>query len=272
MYIFLDIGGTKTRVGVSYTGEKLDAIELFETEKTFVDSKRKLVGTILIMTKDQPIKHIVCGLPGTISRDGSKVVKAPNLAGWSGIDIKRELEKELSTTVTLCNDTALVGLGEATFGAGKGKEIVCYITISTGVGGVRIVDGTIDRSYQGFEIGHQLIEGTKTLEDLISGTAMQKKYGKHPREVLERSVWLEQESIIARALSTTIYYWSPECIVLGGSMMKSISLTDVTSKVKAIVTMYETLPPLLYSTLGEFGGLYGGLAFIQKIEKDSAAN
>jgi glucokinase len=50
------------------------------------------------------------------------------------------------------------GLGEAVFGAGKGREIVVYMTISTGVGGARIVGGKIDASAMGFEPGHQIID------------------------------------------------------------------------------------------------------------------
>jgi predicted NBD/HSP70 family sugar kinase len=34
---------------------------------------------------------------------------------------------------------------------GKGPAIIAYITISTGVNGVRIVDGEIDRATYGFE-------------------------------------------------------------------------------------------------------------------------
>ena len=58
----------------------------------------------------------------------------------------------------IANDTAVVGLGEAHRGAGIGYNIVTYITVSTGVGGTRIVDGRIDRRIYGFEPGHQTID------------------------------------------------------------------------------------------------------------------
>jgi glucokinase len=269
MYIFIDIGGTKTRVGVSYTGDKLDASELFETNTSFDSTKEKIVELANKLTKNQPIREAVCGVPGVVLGSPSVLVKSPHLSDWNGLQIEKVLSESLKTKVTILNDTALVGLGEAVYGGGKGYDIVTYLTISTGVGGVRIVDKRIDRSAQGFEIGHQLMDEHNTLEELISGSAMQAKYGKHPREVLEKEIWDEQETILARALSTTIYYWSPNAIVIGGSMVKSISLTNVASTTKAIVKMYDTIPPLLYSTLGEFGGLHGGLAYIQNNKKKS---
>ena len=64
----------------------------------------------------------------------------------------------LLTDGYLANDSDLDGLGEATVGAGKGFNIVAYITVSTGIGGVRIVGGKIDVSTYGFEPGHQIID------------------------------------------------------------------------------------------------------------------
>ena len=81
------------------------------------------------------------------------------------------------------NDTALVGLGEATVGAGKGAAIVVYVTISTGANGARIVDGVLDRAAFGFELGEQLLgraASAGTLEELVSGRAIQDRFGAPP--------------------------------------------------------------------------------------------
>ena len=102
------------------------------------------------------------------------------------------LQDELSTKAYIANDTAIVGLGEAHAGAGKGSDIVVYITVSTGVGGARIVDGEIDRRAFGFEPGHQIIDIDNSickkcksgqLEDMVSGTATQHRFGVKPYEV-----------------------------------------------------------------------------------------
>src|SRR6185436_9338463 len=61
-----------------------------------------------------------------------------------GLD-QSELNKLFNCPVYLENDAALCGLGEASVGAGQGSKIMVYLTISTGVGGARIVGGKIDR-------------------------------------------------------------------------------------------------------------------------------
>ena len=51
-------------------------------------------------------------------------------------------------------------LGEATFGAGKGCRNFIYVTVSTGIGGGRIIDGKIYRGSIGGagELGHMIIK------------------------------------------------------------------------------------------------------------------
>jgi predicted NBD/HSP70 family sugar kinase len=51
-------------------------------------------------------------------------INALNLPRWNGAALADDLEAALGTQVILENDTALVGLGEATVGAGKGAAVV----------------------------------------------------------------------------------------------------------------------------------------------------
>src|SRR3989344_1426609 len=96
---------------------------------------------------------------GCLDAKKETIFHAPNMSKWDNRPLKKELQRALHTkNVFLENDTALVGLGEAVRGSGKGKQIVAYITVSTGINGVRIVNGEIDRSALGFEIGHQILD------------------------------------------------------------------------------------------------------------------
>ena len=104
------------------------------------------------------------------------------------------------------NDAALVGLGEATDGAGKGSAILAYVTISTGVNGARIVDGQIDRATYGFEIGEQYVDDSaRTFEELVSGRAIAARFNIPPRELgKDHPVWDELARFTARALHNAI--------------------------------------------------------------------
>jgi hypothetical protein len=61
--------------------------------------------------------------------------------------------------------------------------------------------------------------------------------------------------------------WSPHAIVFGGPVMNDINLEEATEHAKKLLTMYDELPVFIRSSLKNVGGLYGGLAYLQTIEK-----
>lgn len=279
MYIVFDIGGTKTRLAFSEDGREFSNPEIFETPKKFEDGVEKISATIKKISGGKKIKTVAGGIAGTLDKKRERLLRAPHLLGWVDRPLKELLEKKLETQVYIENDTAIVGLGEAVVGAGRGFRIVVYITVSTGVNGARIVDGKLDPSTYGFEIGHQIIDadGTlclkcpepKDLENYISGSALEKIYHKKPYEIEDQTVWHEVAKFLAYGLNNTILHWSPDVLVLGGSMMKSpgISIIDVSHHLGNIMSGYPELPIIKKASLGDIGGLYGGLEYIKSLEK-----
>lgn len=270
MYVAVDIGGTKTRVAASRDLTVLQESVIIDTPQDYRAALDALISTASIAAGPTPITDIAIGAPGVLSRDKRVLVHAPNLPGWDGAAIADDIEKELRCRVILENDAALVGLGEATAGAGKGAAIVAYITISTGVNGARVVDGDIDRAAYGFEIGEQYLSVdamAPTFEQLASGRAISERFGVHPRALGKaHPVWGELASIVAIGLHNTIAYWSPDRIVLGGSMMNEIGipLGEIVKRLKALPRKNPHLPEIVHATLGDFGGLWGGLVRLRK--------
>lgn len=226
----------------------------------------------------QPVA-ICGGVAGPFNRERDRLIRAPHLPGWAGKPLKAELESLLEAPVYLENDTALVGLGEAVVGAGIGRSIVAYITISTGVGGVRIVNDHIDVNASGFEPGHQFINfsdydigrcscgGFGHLETYVSGTDFTRRFGKSPDQVDSGSeVWDLQARLLAFGLVNTIVHWVPDMVVLGGSMMKipGIPLDAVRRHVADLLTIYDTPPLIEKSLLADLGGLHGSLAYLRR--------
>src|SRR6185503_10097023 len=123
----------------------------------------------------------------SLSKDKRFPLTAPQgkLLDWKAKPLADDLEALFHAPAYLENDTAIVGLGEAVYGAGKGVQIVVYVTVSTGVNGVRVVDGMIEKSRQGFEIGGQYLSMNPqhTLEELVSGTAVTERFGSHPKDL-----------------------------------------------------------------------------------------
>ena len=251
--ILFDIGATKTRVAYSVDGEIFEEPLVFETPKDYEHGLKFFIEKAKTVAKGREIKKIVGGMSRSI---------------WLGNDFKTDLGKEFQAQIYIENDAAMVGLGEANWGAGKGFDIVSYITVSTGVGGARIVDGKIDERVIGFEPGNLVmdINTGKTLENMISGKALQEKTGKHPREITDQKVWDEFAKILAFGLNNIIVEWSPNVVVLGGSMITgdpAIPLFKVEMHLKEILKIFPELPAIKKAELGDFGGLYGGLAYLR---------
>jgi len=175
--------------------------------------------------------------------------------------------------VLVQNDASMSSLGDALLGAGRGFNIMAYITIGTGVGGARIVDGKIDRTSIGFEPGHQIVDidqtvfpkaGGKMLEDYISGAAVYKIFGKKPKEIKDPVFWDGIAKILAYGLANNTVHWSPDVIVLGGSMINGDPAIPIDATVKylhEVLKIYPTLPVIKKSELGDQGGLYGALEY-----------
>lgn len=272
MYILFDIGGTKMRVVSADRKKFLGEPVVVSTPKDFNEGMDTLNNIISKLSNGAPIEAIVGGIAGPLNQDKSGLVESVNLSGWKGRNIKDVLTEVFHAPVSIENDSALVGLGEANYGAGRDKSIVAYITISTGVGGVRIVDGNIDKNAQGFEPGHQIIDPDNSLcpscegndlESYISGTAVEKRFGKKPFEIYDDAIWDELAKFLAYGLNNTIMHWSPDIIILGGSMMKEVGIPipAVQKHLTDIMKIFPHIPEIKKADLGDFGGLYGALSY-----------
>lgn len=271
-FVLFDIGGTKTRVGHSTDGE---TIAHYESVATFAQPGKfiKYVSQYLDGQGIDSVVSVAGGVRGVLSEDHTGVDHDHLLDTWQGFNLVAALQELTGAPTILQNDTAVAGLGEAVFGAGKGIDLLVYHTVSTGVGGVKIEQGTIDVASIGFEPGHQVLDIDRTilgedivptLENLISGAAVEARMGQSPKDIPQDDIlWDELAGYLAQGLRNTILYWSPEAIVLGGSMMVGDPKIPLEVVRKEVVRALDEVVPAPFITLAELGdlaGLYGALA------------
>lgn len=269
MKLVLDIGGTKTRVGLVSDTYKLLDTTVFNTSSDYRDGVKNIFDCVA--SKNVRISGICIGIAG-ISGDG-KLYSSPNLKGWINMPLAGDFEKEFKSKVYLKNDAALAGLGEAVYGAGKEYRIVTYLTIGTGVGGARIVNKSIDESAYGFEPGHtRLFTKIKTkvteasLETLISGRAIKKNYGKAPETVSDKKIWNDVLSYSAIGVGNTVFYWSPDIVVIGGGvgLSESFNIPHLEKELENILlSTYPKIPDIKKAALGDFSGMWGGISYLK---------
>ncbi len=276
-YVLFDIGGTKTRIGISSDLKTINKVEHFKTPVAFADGVKKIVETIGILADGKKIIAIAGGIRGLLEDDKSGIHNDSVLSKWAGKSLVGELRKSFDVPIFLENDAAVAGLGEAVFGAGKGLEIIAYHTVSTGVGGVKIEDGEIDHASVGFEPGKQILDIDRTvlgediaptLENLVSGTAIEQRFGVKPYEIPQSDVlWDELAEYLAQGLRNTTLYWSPDAIILGGSMVigdPKIMIEAIRKYTVASLDGFVPCPFITEAKLGDEAGLYGAMALLTK--------
>jgi len=281
MYLLFDIGGTKMRLAISRDGRTFDEPSIVNTPRDFEEGMALFEKITLKLSNKEKINAVAGGIAGPLDREKTKLINSPNISGWFNKPLKKTIQRLVNAPVFIENDAAIIGLGEAVVGAGKRTGIVVYITISTGVGGVRIVDGKIDRNSFGFEPGHQIIvidgnpcscSGNGHLESYVSGSVIEKNMGKKGEIIKDSAFWDEVTKYLAIGLNNTIVHWSPDIVVLGGSVMESISIDRVRFYLKKVLKIFPQSPPVEKAKLRDLGGLYGALIFLQQSYGQSSTN
>lgn len=266
MHLLFDIGGTKMRFASSPDGQTLSEAVIIPTPASLAEAMEQIKKAVQELTGGQTLTAACGGVAGTLNREQTQLSSAPHLLEWVNQPLVEILHRELGCPVYLENDTAIVGLGEAGL---VPEKIVAYVTISTGVGGVRIVDGAIDRHLTSFEPGHQIIDlnqPEKHLEDYISGAAVRQLRQQQPQDIHDDTFWQGLAQILAIGLHNTILHWTPEVVILGGSMMKApgIPLAVVQDALQKSLAFLPVQPKLQLATLGDSGGLHGALAYLKQ--------
>ena len=269
MYLLFDIGGTHMRLALSRDGKEIEgAPHVEDTPQKFEEALERIAAITKELTSGAHVDAAAGGVPGPLDADRTKLIRAPHLADWIEKPLKEKFEQIFDAPVYLENDAALAGLGEAVRGAGVGFRIMAYITIGTGVGGARIVSRQIDTSALGFEPGHQIINHSKnveeTLEQLISGTAIEKRYQKKPFELDDSAAWDEIAWHLSAGLTNTIVHWSPDIVIIGGSVAQKIPIEKVGMYVGKLLTIFPQGVPIAKAVLGDSSGLYGAIEHLHE--------
>lgn len=277
-YVLFDIGGTNTRVTVSEDLKEFAKPVKFKTPISFKEGVEKIVEAVETLGAKN-IRQASGAVRGLLSEDRKMIAHDDVLHKWIEEPLADTLAKKLNTKVTLENDAALAGLGEAHFGAGKGSHIMVYHTISTGVGGAKIEDGKIDSYHLGFEPGKQVLDIDRTilgddilptLENLVSGTAVEERTGENPKEIPQGdALWDQLAFYLAHGLRNTILYWSPDLIVLGGAMITGdpvIPIENIRKHVAKVLGEDMPAPRIERAALKDDAGLYGAMALLANAE------
>ncbi|MBQ8291448.1 MAG: ROK family protein [Clostridia bacterium] len=164
-YVGIDLGGTFIKGGIVDNGGNI----LVE-DKTPTESEKGDVGVakniaalteklLLASGVDKgSVVGVGMGVPGMIDSKAGVVIYSNNLR-WKDFAIGETVSSLTGLPVKIANDANVAALGEAKFGAAKGKENVVMLTLGTGVGGGVVAEGRLVEGNKsaGAELGHSVI-------------------------------------------------------------------------------------------------------------------
>ena len=243
----IDIGGTSIKYGVLDDHGKILKKAKIPTDvkgggQAILNQVKNLVWEL---QADHKLSGIAVSTAGQINRkEGTVIYATDSLPGYTGLNIKQELESEFGLPVTVDNDVNCAAVGEYWKGAAKQVDQFLCMTLGTGIGGAIVINGEIydGAAYSAGEFGHMnLYPGGEPCtcgdggcyERYASSQALSKRarniiedYDSLPdlfwraknEDKLAESVINRWVDDVALGIKTLVHIFNPPMVVIGGGV------------------------------------------------------
>ncbi len=256
MITAVDVGATKTLLGQFGDDGKLVNESRFETPQeaeSFLNELKQALGNM----KDT--EAICIAVPGIVDDDGTLV--RCGVLSWRNVPIKKMLSSTYNCPVYVGNDAKLAAL-YAVNSLPELPRIGLYITVSTGIGGGVVFDGTLCPYLDVSEPGHMVLRldgELRVWQDFASGHALTEHFKKQVHELNSPEEWQEVAHRISIGLHALIPAFQPDVIVFGGGAGGFLpQFQEVLEKeVKSKISPYINMPTFVVAERPNEAVLYG---------------
>jgi len=287
----LDIGGTKLAAGVVAPDGTVHGFVFEPTHgergpddgvaRLFELGRRALADSGLA---PDDIAGVGIGCGGPLDSDGGVLIAPLHLPGWNDVPVAELAREAFGHPAVLDNDATAAAAAEHRFGAGRGTRNMVYLTISTGVGGGVVIDGSLHRgpTGNGGELGHVTVDwhgrecrgcGRRgCLEAYASGTSIAERAREAGMDVAgapevsaaaaygdttAARVWAETCEALGCGITSIANLFEPEVVVLGGGVVRTGEqllgpVRDVVHR-QAICPQVEIVPAAFGDAVGVAG-------------------
>jgi glucokinase len=240
-FLGVDLGGSQMRMGaVTRDGRLASDMVSMATGRNFgPEDLRRSVPELIDRLREVVDGHgwaaLGFGTAGVV-RDGA-LSQCENLPRLTGVDITELVRELVGCPVTLENDARCFTLAEARYGAARGQDDVCGVTLGTGLGCGVMVGGRLHRGVgrQAGEVWRLPLRG-QHLERFLSGAGVVRGYlaaggeqepGLDAARVQERAraghapalrAWRAFGEDLALLCCSLIALLDPALVVIGGSL------------------------------------------------------
>lgn len=280
--LVFDIGGTAIKYGICQDGHLMETSEC--PTEAYKGGPHILETICTLAEQSLPFDAIGISTAGQVNPEEGYIIYAnSNIPDYTGTQFQKILQERFHVPVAVENDVNSAALGEAIFGAGKGKDSFLCLTYGTGVGGAIIENKQVyhGSSFSAGEFGaiithaEEKLAGTDPFdgcyERYASATALVKMVsavdpsltnGRQIFANLERpeikavvNKWIDE---IVLGLATLIHIFNPSCVVLGsGIMVQPYILEQIHARIPQMVMSSFAHVQISSAELGNSAGLLG---------------
>ncbi|GBG94078.1 fructokinase [Ligilactobacillus salitolerans] len=254
----IEAGGTKFIVAVADENYRILARRRIPTT-----TPAETLAACISFFQENPVNALGIGSfgPAEIKRDSphfGTILNTPK-PNWAQVDVVGPLKQALQVPAAFTTDVNASAYGEYMLGAGKKVNSLIYFTVGTGIGGGAIQDGHFIGGRSHTEMGHAFVKpysgddfkgvcpyhGNQCFEGMASGPAIEARTGQRGED-LERSadVFKLISYYTAQLVLAAYLNFTPEKIVLGGSVISQTELPQIRKVVRELNNGYVDLPDL----------------------------
>lgn len=241
-YVSIDVGGTALKYGI--IDEHAQIIKKDSVQTNTAGKGEGILEQIVKITEKEQENFKISGIcvstAGIVDCEKGKILYAGELIpGYTGTEIKKQMEERFQIPCAVENDVNCAGLAEVVSGAAVGRKSVVCLTVGTGIGGCVILAGEVYHGYGNCagEVGYLYMDGSD-FQTLGAGSIMSKKiagkkngrpeewngikifeYAKQGDEDCIRAIE-EMTEVLGKGIASICYVLNPQMVVLGGGVME----------------------------------------------------
>ncbi len=209
--------------------------------------------------------------------------------GWRHVAVASMVRDALGVPVAFDTDVGAAAVAEQRWGAGRGVQTVCYLTVGTGIGAGLVTDG---RPWHGLihpEAGHMRIPHDRERdpfagncpahgdcwEGLAAGGAIAERWQTSPEALPDdHPAWLLEAEYLALGILNLVLAVSPERVIVGGGVLDHEPLLGmIRARLPKLIAGYLEAPALsrdvgsylVAPELGDRAGVLGAVALAQDL-------
>jgi len=290
------MGGTRIKIAEV---EGADIVQSANVQTPVGEGPERILDQVAAAVRAlNPAPHeLGMAIPGEVDATG-RCWRLPNIPGFDGFEIARELSERTGARVTIENDGTTAAYGEALFGHGRTHASFLVVTLGTGIGGGLVLGRRLIRGSHGFaaEVGHVTIDsspdaricscGNRGCLEAYAGTrglilSFEEAGGGAVAEIVPIAesayrteaagvaVFDSMADALAIGLNSVQNVLDLDAIVFTGGISKSFDLIEPRLRHGLRTRCYAKVlaeVPLLVSELGDVAGVVGA-AYLPTLER-----